>query len=174
MLLEETPAVLVLGQLCEHHGHTYFWTCGQKPHLIRNCMELIAIYSTRYHLWFLVYQRVLPQLHLPLDQWSKNTSHPKWQNDQLQYRELRTIRCPGLSTSSSTSTSPASSTSSSQDTVIGTENPATDRSEIISESHGGTRRVDQQKPKTQIKMKTTRTVARCAGMATGFQRESGG
>ena len=27
--------------------------------------ELIAIYPTLYHLWFLVYQRVLPQLHLP-------------------------------------------------------------------------------------------------------------
>ena len=28
--------------------------------------ELIAIYPTKYHLWFLVYQRVLPQLHLHL------------------------------------------------------------------------------------------------------------
>ena len=28
--------------------------------------ELIAIYLTMYHLWFLVYQRVLPQLHLHL------------------------------------------------------------------------------------------------------------
>ena len=28
--------------------------------------ELIAIYQTMYHLWFLVYQRVLPQLHVHL------------------------------------------------------------------------------------------------------------
>ena len=28
--------------------------------------ELIAIYPTMYHLWFLVYQRVLPQLHFHL------------------------------------------------------------------------------------------------------------
>ena len=28
--------------------------------------ELVAIYPTMYHLWFLVYQRVLPQLHLHL------------------------------------------------------------------------------------------------------------
>ena len=35
-LLEETPAVLSLGKLCEDHGHTYHWTSGQKPHLIRN------------------------------------------------------------------------------------------------------------------------------------------
>ena len=42
-----------------------------------------------------------------------------------------------LSTSSSTSSSPASPTSSSQDTVIGTENPATERSEIMSEESRG-------------------------------------
>ena len=42
----------------------------------------------------------------------------------------------GLLTSSSTSSSPASSTSSSQDSVIGTENPATERSETVSEESG--------------------------------------
>ena len=36
VLLEETPAVLSLGKLCEDHGYTYHWTSGQKPHLIRN------------------------------------------------------------------------------------------------------------------------------------------
>ena len=36
MLLEETPAVLSLGKLCEDHGYTYHWISGQKPHLIRN------------------------------------------------------------------------------------------------------------------------------------------
>ena len=54
---------------------------------------------------------------------------------------------PGLSTSSSTSSSPATSTSSSQDTVISTEKSSNS---------------------------TKRTIARCAGMSTGFQRESGG
>ena len=29
-LLEETPAVLSLGKLCEDHGKTYHWTSGQK------------------------------------------------------------------------------------------------------------------------------------------------
>ena len=32
MLLEETPAVLPLGKLCEDHGYTYHWTSGQKPY----------------------------------------------------------------------------------------------------------------------------------------------
>ena len=34
MLLEDTPAVLSLGKLCEDHGKTYPWTSGQKPQLI--------------------------------------------------------------------------------------------------------------------------------------------
>ena len=33
MLLEETPAVLSLGKLCEDHGYTYHWTSSQKQHL---------------------------------------------------------------------------------------------------------------------------------------------
>ena len=33
MFLEETPAVLSLGKLCEDHGYSYHWTSGQKPHL---------------------------------------------------------------------------------------------------------------------------------------------
>ena len=36
VLLEETPAVLSLGKLCEDHGYTYHWTSGQKPHLTTN------------------------------------------------------------------------------------------------------------------------------------------
>ena len=33
MLLEDTPAVLSLGKLCEDHGCNYHWT-SQKPHVI--------------------------------------------------------------------------------------------------------------------------------------------
>ena len=35
MLLEETPAVLSLGKLCEDPGYTYHWTSGQKSHLTK-------------------------------------------------------------------------------------------------------------------------------------------
>ena len=56
--------------------------------------------------------------------------------------ECNTVNCvpfvvPGLSTSSSSSYSPTSPTSSSQDTVITTEYPATERSESMSESVRG-------------------------------------
>ena len=35
-LLEDTPAVLSLGKLCEDHGSSYEWTSGRKPHLVKN------------------------------------------------------------------------------------------------------------------------------------------
>ena len=35
MLLEHTSAVLPPGTLCEEFGHSYHWTSGQKPHLIK-------------------------------------------------------------------------------------------------------------------------------------------
>ena len=35
-LLEDTPAILSLGKLCEDHGYFYEWTGGQKPQLIKN------------------------------------------------------------------------------------------------------------------------------------------
>ena len=34
-VLEDTPAVLSLGKLCDEHGHSYEWINGQKPHLIK-------------------------------------------------------------------------------------------------------------------------------------------
>ena len=48
-------------------GFAYHWISGQKNHISSEmARELIAIYRTMYHLRFLVYQRVLPQLHLHL------------------------------------------------------------------------------------------------------------
>ena len=35
-VLEDTPAVLSLGKLCDKHGYSYEWINGQKPHLIKN------------------------------------------------------------------------------------------------------------------------------------------
>ena len=35
MLLEETPAVLSLGTVCEDDGFSYQWTSGQKPHVTK-------------------------------------------------------------------------------------------------------------------------------------------
>ena len=34
-ILDETPAVLSLGKLCEEHGYTCEWASGQKPRLTK-------------------------------------------------------------------------------------------------------------------------------------------
>ena len=55
MLLEETPAVLSLGNLCEDHGFSDHWTSGQKPHLTKkeqeNWLQYIKLCAIR-SLWF--------------------------------------------------------------------------------------------------------------------------
>ena len=39
-VLEDTPAVLSLGKLCDEHGYPYEWMNGQKPHLIKNGIRI--------------------------------------------------------------------------------------------------------------------------------------
>ena len=39
-VLEDTPAVLSLGKLCDEHGYSYEWINGQKPHLIKNVIRI--------------------------------------------------------------------------------------------------------------------------------------
>ena len=56
MLLEETPAVLSLGKLCEDRGFSYHWISGQKPHLTKkwqdNWLQCIKLCCGRC-LWFI-------------------------------------------------------------------------------------------------------------------------
>ena len=39
-VLENTPAALSLGKLCDEHGYSYEWINGQKPHLIKNGIRI--------------------------------------------------------------------------------------------------------------------------------------
>ena len=39
-VLENTPAVLSLGKLCDENGSSYEWINGQKPHLIENGIRI--------------------------------------------------------------------------------------------------------------------------------------
>ena len=39
-VLENTPAVLSLGKLCDENGHSYEWIDGQKPPLIENGIRM--------------------------------------------------------------------------------------------------------------------------------------
>ena len=39
-VLENTPAVLSLGKLCDEHGYSYEWINGQKSHFINNGVRI--------------------------------------------------------------------------------------------------------------------------------------
>ena len=41
-VLENTPAVLSLGKLCDENGYSYEWINGQNPHLIKNGIRIIC------------------------------------------------------------------------------------------------------------------------------------
>ena len=41
-VLENTPAVLSLGKLCDGNGYSYEWINGQKPHLIQDGIRIIC------------------------------------------------------------------------------------------------------------------------------------
>ena len=77
-LLEDTPAVLSLGKLCEEHGYFYEWTSGQKPQLIKNDRRIQCSTENYVPIVVLVYRPVLPpQLHI-----------------HLQHRYCRTLQSP--------------------------------------------------------------------------------
>ena len=41
-VLDNTPAVVSLGKLCDENGYSYEWINGQKPHLIKNGIRIIC------------------------------------------------------------------------------------------------------------------------------------
>ena len=65
MLLENTPAFLSLGKLCEEFGYSCHWTSGQKPHLIKNGKKIHC--DTSNHVPFVV-------LGLSMSSFSSSTS----------------------------------------------------------------------------------------------------
>ena len=44
-LLEETPAALSLGKLCEDHGYSHEWVSGQKPRLARRTVSYLSSFQ---------------------------------------------------------------------------------------------------------------------------------
>ena len=51
-VLENTPAVLSHGKLCDENGYSYEWINGQKPHLIKDGIRII--YNTENFVPFVV------------------------------------------------------------------------------------------------------------------------
>ena len=76
-VLENTPAVLSLGKLCDQNGYSYEWINGQKPHLIQSRdSDTFAIRRTSFLLWYQVCQvHPLDLIHRPQRHLSKQESH---------------------------------------------------------------------------------------------------
>ena len=94
LLLEETPTVLSLGKLCEDHGVIHTTGPEVKNHISSEmAREWIATNPTVYHLWFLVYQRVLPQLHLHLVLHHLHHRIPYLMSTEVRMRTYGETRC---------------------------------------------------------------------------------
>ena len=131
MLLEDTPAVLSLGNLCEDHRYSWHWTTGQKP-----------------------------------------TTHQKRQTDRMQDGEQRTHRCPW----SIDKLFNLIFTYFSYIFVAGNRDShgassINKKVRVCVKKYRENCRMDQQKPKTHIKMTTTRPygVARCVICQNGYR-----
>ena len=62
-VLENSPAVLSLGKLCDEKGYSYSWINGQKPHLIKDGIRIICTRRTSFLLWFQACQVLPLDLH---------------------------------------------------------------------------------------------------------------
>ena len=69
-LLEETPAVLSLGKLCEDHGYSYEWVSGRKPRLTKDWESVVCKTDNSVPL-------VVPGLSANSGSVSSSTSPPK-------------------------------------------------------------------------------------------------
>ena len=62
-VLDNTPAVLSLGKLCDENGYSYEWINGQKPHLIKDGIRIPCNTENLFRSWFQACQVRLQDLH---------------------------------------------------------------------------------------------------------------
>ena len=98
-VLENTPAVLSLGKLCDANGYSYEWINGQKPHLVENGIRIQC--DT---------ENFVPIVVPGLSTSSSSSSHHSTSKTPL--RQER----PCSTSSSSSSSSPTTSSSSDNET----------------------------------------------------------
>ena len=98
-VLEDTPAILTLGKLCDEHGYSHDWINGQRPHLIKNGIRIQC--KT---------ENFVPIVVPGLSTSSSSASHPSTSmTPSRQERHCST-------SSSSSSSSPTTATSSDNET----------------------------------------------------------
>ena len=98
-VLEDTPAVLSLGKLCDKHGYSYEWINGQKPHLIKNGIRIQC--NT---------ENFVPIVVPGMSSSSSSSSHPSTSMTPSRQQSNRPT------SSSSSSTSPTTTVSSGSET----------------------------------------------------------
>ena len=98
-VLENTPAVLSLGKLCDENGYSYKWINGQKPHLIKDGIRI-----------FCNAENFVPIVFLGLSTSSSSSSHPSTSMTPSRQESNHPA------SSSSSSTSPTTTVSSDSET----------------------------------------------------------
>ena len=98
-VLENTPAVLSLGKLCDENGYSYEWINGRKPHLIKNGIRTQC--NT---------ENFVPIVVPGLSSSSSSSSHPSTS------MTLSRQECNHPTSSSSSSTSPTATVLSDSET----------------------------------------------------------
>ena len=68
-VLENTPAVLSLGKLCDENGYSYEWIKGQKHISSKTGFEYNVIRRTSFRSWFQACHRVLHPVLFLQHQW---------------------------------------------------------------------------------------------------------
>ena len=68
-VLDNTPAVLSLGKLCDEHGYSHEWINGQKPHLNKNGIRLQCNTEPSFRSCPQACLRVLPPVLILQHQW---------------------------------------------------------------------------------------------------------
>ena len=96
-VLENTPAVLSLGKVCDENGYSYEWINGQKPHLIKDGIRIQC--NT---------ENFVPIVVPGLSSSSSSSSHPSTSMTPSRQESNRPT------SSSSSSTSPTTTSSGSE------------------------------------------------------------
>ena len=110
-VLEDTPAVLSLGKLCDEKGYSYEWINGQKPHLIQKGIRIQC--NT---------ENFVPIVVPGLSASSSSSSHPS--TSMTPSRQERHCSTSSSSSSSSpTTTAPSNSEIREREDLTGIDSP---------------------------------------------------
>ena len=127
-VLENTPAVLSLGKLCDENGYSYEWINGQKPHLIKNGIRIPC--NT---------ENFVPIVVPGLSTSSSSGSHPSTSMTLSRQERHCSTSSSSLSTSATTTVSSDSATRAFEDLSGIESHPVLVSSSLLNKQNGVTR-----------------------------------